>query len=229
MTDLASKTNCALLPGQTGAEGSEVPTAGADATLSATALDAADLTLDRTGNEPSLRLAVDVLVKYDFKILTDGTVKFTLPAGATYLDLFRDANQFCADQKNTGIDTNIANNVDPGTLSWFAARATASQPEQYERSHEILSVPEARNETLAAQTQLLDAQGLSLPSPEAAVAASALYYCATGRDLFEAFTCVRTNEPGIMLRRLPCGVCAFEETNFATRREFVSCVGERKR
>jgi hypothetical protein len=167
--------------------------------------------------------SVDVVAKYSFKVLDDGFVSFTLPAGANYVELFNEANEYC---KSIGRGRAA---MYEGALEWFGKRADAVKKARIDQSHDIQGlVPESTFKTCDDQAALLKGKGFTLATPEAAAAAAVLYYCATGKDLFEG-KWVRIETPGAELKSDDDAGLFVPEYNDDVSDDNVGAAGERPR
>jgi hypothetical protein len=162
----------------------------------------------------------DILDKYNYLVVADGTVRFTLPKGLSYVALFDDARTFSQAYCPHDAICNL-------TFNWFVSdrrKATIPAPADL---HESVALHEnLRGKTREEQQSELKDNGCNFASLEAAAAAHVLHYCATGEDFFRHMW-VRTKTPVLALGSFAAGLdvsdCYGDHRDDAT-----TAVGSRK-
>jgi hypothetical protein len=126
-------------------------------------------------------LTNELFFKYELEIKASGRVHFTLPAGTSYPQLFADCNEFSIGRWG---QTAVHDSVTKRSSNYISG---------CHLPHEIIGlVPGSLGLTSMEQGNLVTSRKMLIPTFESAAAAAALYYCATGQDLFQGYW-VRTS------------------------------------
>ena len=128
--------------------------------------------------ERSQSTAVNPAAAWKLQMFDDGVVQFTRPKGASYFDLFKEANANCEEHREQPA-------VDDVGLGWFwnHRRKEATTAATADETLAIrIVVPDSTTKQRTGQGELIKD---ACPSLEALAVATVLYYCQTGKDLLQ--------------------------------------------